>query len=607
VNERQLSAGSTALEGNRQQRRSAARRSRKVAALGSGAMLAVSAAGVATTLMSAAPATAATPIQVTSLLDDGTGTTLREAIDQANTDAGKDTITFQTGLTGTITLLSDLPHITDAVDVQGPGASVIAVSGDDKFAIFNFYDISSSAGSNSVSGLTITHGVANNGDGSSGGGIVVHGGSANMTIADSVITANYASNDGGGVQFYSAVGSELITGTTISGNTADAGGGGLYADSGKGSLSITIQNSTISGNTAGSDGGGLYFDAVDVTIVDSQITGNTAGSRGGGISQDGGSLSITNSLISGNQSTSDGGGLFLYNANPTIVATTISGNTASEGDGGGVSLYDEGTDSTFTMRNSTVSGNTAQYYGGGLYIDVSGASTIENSTISGNTGSQAGGVGGVYGGLTLTQTTITNNSATNPDNGTAVGGVQITGPTIITGAGSKQAHGAAESEKKTANELVKEVPRVQKSGVRAAAVGTVESVGTIIAGNLGEDVGVSSGAATVNSDHSVLGTVDAAVTVNNLGGTQSGVTNPGLAPLAANGGPTQTHALLATSVALNKGPVPVPVFPGNEFDQRGPGFLRVVDGVVDVGAFEVQPPPPPPTPSPLVIQPKFTG
>jgi hypothetical protein len=46
----------------------------------------------------------------------------------------------------------------------------------------------------------------------------------------------------------------------------------------------------------------------------------------------------------------------------------------------------------------------------------------------------------------------------------------------------------------------------------------------------------------------------------------------------------------------------VPDFPGNEFDQRGPDFLRVVFGRVDVGAYEVQAPV-----EPIVLQPTFTG
>ena len=71
---------------NRAERRAASRRTRKVAALGSGAILAMGVAGTATTLLSAAPAGAAAPIVVDSLTDDGTGTTLRDAITQANAD-----------------------------------------------------------------------------------------------------------------------------------------------------------------------------------------------------------------------------------------------------------------------------------------------------------------------------------------------------------------------------------------------------------------------------------------------------------------------------------------------------------------------------------------
>src|SRR5262249_17214072 len=52
------------------------------------------------------------------------------------------------------------------------------------------------------------------------------------------------------------------------------------------------------------------------------------------------------------------------------------------------------------------------------------------------------------------------------------------------------------------------------------------------------------------------------------------------------GGPTRTHALLAGSPAINKG------LNGSSlaFDQRGPGFARVVGLAADIGAFEVRPP-----------------
>src|SRR5207245_4040288 len=61
-------------------------------------------------------------------------------------------------------------------------------------------------------------------------------------------------------------------------------------------------------------------------------------------------------------------------------------------------------------------------------------------------------------------------------------------------------------------------------------------------------------------------------------------TDPMLGPLQDNGGPTLTHALLIGSPAINAGD---PSFtPPPDFDQRGPGFPRVVGGRLDIGAFE---------------------
>ena len=125
----------------------------------------------------------------------------------------------------------------------------------------------------------------------------------------------------------------------------------------------------------------------------------------------------------------------------------------------------------------------------------------------------------------------------------------------------------------------------RSGSAQAAEVGDVNANGTIIAGNAGSDVGVEG---TIFSDHSLIGFVDG-TTLDDLGGTQLGV-DPVLGPLASNGGPTQTHELLAGSPAIDRGAVPVPVFPGNDFDQRQADFLRVVNGTVDIGAFEVQAP-----------------
>jgi hypothetical protein len=63
-------------------------------------------------------------------------------------------------------------------------------------------------------------------------------------------------------------------------------------------------------------------------------------------------------------------------------------------------------------------------------------------------------------------------------------------------------------------------------------------------------------------------------------------TDPLLGPLQDNGGPTFTHELLPASLAIDAGD---PNFtPPPDYDQRGPGFSRVVNGRIDAGSFEVQ-------------------
>jgi hypothetical protein len=68
-------------------------------------------------------------------------------------------------------------------------------------------------------------------------------------------------------------------------------------------------------------------------------------------------------------------------------------------------------------------------------------------------------------------------------------------------------------------------------------------------------------------------------------------TNPRLGPLRNNGGPTRTHALLLNSPAINAGDPnfnPQAFQPPLLYDQRnGPDFPRVVNGRIDIGAFEL--------------------
>jgi len=99
---------------------------------------------------------------------------------------------------------------------------------------------------------------------------------------------------------------------------------------------------------------------------------------------------------------------------------------------------------------------------------------------------------------------------------------------------------------------------------------------------------------TVTSLGYNLSSYDASAFLNATGDQNS--TDPVLGPLQDNGGPTFTHKLLSGSPAIDAGD---PSFtPPPNYDQRGPGFSRVVNGRIDIGAFELQSgPPPTPTPT----------
>ncbi len=198
---------------------------------------------------------------------------------------------------------------------------------------------------------------------------------------------------------------------------------------------------------------------------------------------------------------------------------------------------------TLTINDSTVTGNGARY-GGGIFshAELVGKATISNSTISGNiaTASPIPRAEGFYSrsGITVIEnSTITNNTAPS-------------------GAGSG---------------VVSRGDNSARTEIRS----------TIVSANTNTDVDFVDG--TVNSfvskGFNLTGDGNATGAFAQ-GGDVTGNASPGLGPLASNGGPTQTHALLATSPALdegaNAGCPPT--------DQRG--LPRPQGETCDIGAFE---------------------
>ncbi|WP_375496811.1 DUF4347 domain-containing protein [uncultured Nostoc sp.] len=317
---------------------------------------------------------------------------------------------------------------------------------------------------------------------------------------------------------------------------------------------LNLAKISVSGNTAGS---GISNSGI-LSLANTSVFGN----KQGGI-YNGGTLSLTNSSVYGNTA---GGGIFNDASSGktgilSLTNSSVSGNTANSGGG----IYNQG--GNLRLTNSTVSGNTATS-GGGIFNGnddgySSGSATLTNSTISGNTALNDGG--GIYNGfayvsgnsLTLINSTINNNTADSDADGTGDGGG------VFSFSGESKVSNtiiAGNSDKSTSGDIHPDV-----SG------GLIDSGNNLIGNNTGST----------------------AFTTSTLIGTSASPIDPKLGLLQNNGGATFTQALLANSPAIDAGNnslVPIGVIT----DQRGTRFNRIFNGVVDIGAYEVQSPITPP-------------
>ena len=270
---------------------------------------------------------------VINLADRGTGS-LRQAIVDSNVNLGSDIIQFSSGVNGTITLTSGELAITDAVDVQGPGASVLAISGNNSSRVFY---VTANA---TISGLTISGGNSDN-----GGGIYNDG---TLTLEGSTLSNNSTTGSrsyGGGIFNYGVL---TVDHSTVSNNTSSFQGGGIVNIGG----TVSVESSTFNGNTA-YDGGGINNrNGGTLTLHNSTFNGNSGSQYGGGISNDEGTLTVDHSTFSGNSSNAGGG---IYNGDTATVRNrSFSGNSASGGGTGGAISNGSGIGGSLIVANSTL-------------------------------------------------------------------------------------------------------------------------------------------------------------------------------------------------------------------------------------------------------------
>lgn len=312
-----------------------------------------------------------TTFTVSTMGDAGAGS-LRQAIQNANSNAGPDEIQFDPTVFAsaqTIALTSGELSITGPVNVTGPGAARVTVVGASNARVFNVQP--GNATTVSLSGLTITGGTAAPG----GGGIL-----------------------------FQANGSTLnLTGCNVSGNKSNfSPGAGLWVNptvAGGAANSLKVDGCTFSKNNNGggnTPGGGLYAFKAAVVVLNSTFASNFGGT-GGAIRTFDSSLLIEGSTLSGNTAPAGGGGVYFASSvnglEMKVRNCTITDNRTYDGPGMAIHHLRSASAGKLLVQSSTITDNsvtfTLPHYG----IQNQGAGTveIESSIVTGNSDPAANG------------------------------------------------------------------------------------------------------------------------------------------------------------------------------------------------------------------------
>ncbi|HCU25395.1 MAG TPA: hypothetical protein DF383_10270 [Deltaproteobacteria bacterium] len=537
---------------------------------------------------------------VTSNADSGAGS-LRQAILDA-VDGEIISIPADTSMGGPIILSGQIQILQSNLTIQGAGAGLTTIDGDQKDRIFEIGD-GVTPTLVTITGMTIKNGKT---VGESGAGISVNS-SSTLQLHDSHVGPNTAEififpggfqlAPGGGI---ASSGSLFIFNSTIDGNSA-TGGGGILCDGPLAELTdTTISNNkstlvsgggifnrckltlrgtslgtgacNVTGNT-GNSGGGIFnhsnsFQNPEIYIDTCTISNNT-GQAGGGIrnSNSGGNVSTTifNSIISGNHAITAapyaasgiGGGiangdLFDVTSKPlTIDRTTISNNDAT-GIGGGIANFDSS--GSLMITNTTLSENYSDSFGGGG-IATNSSADISNTTFYMNeTNGDGGGI------LNFDQSTINLNNVTIANNTADKDGI-----------GGGNGGGIAGHDSATIN--------FQNTLI-------ADNFDTSTSGAVDKDCSTTGGLTLNSQGYNLIGVVDVDCVIS--GDTTGNITNQpaGLDPsgLQTNGSNAPlTVALLANSLALEAANPAT----ATATDERGVARPQPQGSVPDIGAFEL--------------------
>ena len=398
-------------------------------------------------------------------------------------------------------------------------------------------------------------------------------------------------------------------------------GGAIHATlEGRDDGALTIGDSQFIANRAPRYGGALHLASVEAfedlarfDIERSTLERNEAFlfglGDGGAVYLRGGSLSFREATVSGNIAGDEGGAVYHRSGGTLIEDSTFDDNRAASWGGAfasfcGVTCVEDRTDAFVRIRRSTISRNQANTGGfdpvasGGGFSLLRDPVDIDNSTFSGNhlrstwdppatvdaaIYRQAGNQGQpLFDGLSGTEPPPP--PPPPPPLPPPLGGggaMLVYNPTV--------GELALRVRNSTFAGNVSATNRAGTGGVWVVGSADFNSAATVYAQSLG--------GREVNADLTLTriektdetprlsferNLIEVPGRISLIFGTNVLGASAQLLPLAANGGPTKTHAIDVGSAAYGAGFNP----DGFATDQRGPGFPRTIDSRTDIGAFQ---------------------
>lgn len=432
------------------------------------------------------------------------------------------------------------------------------------------------SGTATLKDSTVTQNQATHASAGFGGGVYAgFGANQALTVENTDLTGNAAGTAGGAIATLATVTAEVRAGSTLNGNTAPLGAGAYTAGP------VTVRDSEVKRNDASNSGAGLYA-AGAATLNNAAVDSNDAAFLGGGIVA-ASTLNVVNGTFVGNSAFAGGAVVIGANQVASMTGTDLVGNTGQAG-GGAIANVGQ-----LTLKEVSAYGNEAPNGPGGAILSGSTDQNISNVTtslrIDASTFSENEAAGGsvVYAastspGTTTNKTSIVNSTLHANVSTNHVGALQLF-------------HGASLTNSTITDNTAVPANGAAYGGIVAFA-GQVALSGSVLSGNSGQ----ACFAAVNDGGHNLVNPNEPACGLS--AAKQNLVGDPKLGPLGSNGWVTETQVPQPDSPLLDRVPAgtaagvsdaitgaPITLCAANTTDQRL--IARPQGAKCDIGSVEV--------------------